>query len=166
MSHVEPVGPAAVRSPKDFLPLAVGLSWGAGFIHASAIPEHIGESWLHGAFFVVAATLQLIWGGLAYRSADMRVLRAGALGSLALAALWLVSRTVGTPEGFGGWETEAPGLLDVLATLDELTLAGLICLMLSDRKSLTTNRLLMSSIVVGMLLTASLVGPMLVSHSH
>ena len=166
MSHVEPAVRGAVRSGRDFLPLAVGLSWGAAFIHASAIPEHLGESWLHGAFFVVVAALPFIWGGLVLRGGDSRVLRAGAIGRLGLATLWLISRTLGAPDGRGGWDTEAPGLLDVLATLDELALAGMVWLMLGTSHRLTTNRLLMASTLVGILLTSSLVGPMLVSHEH
>ena len=154
------------RSSEELLPLAVGLAWGAALIHASAIPEHIGESWLHGAFFVLAATLQLVWGACAYRNPGPRALKIGALGSLALVAAWLISRTAGAPEALDSWETEPVGLLDLLATLDELALAGVVWLMLSARARLTTNRLLMASTVVGVLLTATVAGPMLASHSH
>ena len=115
---------------------------------------------------MLAATLQLIWGAMVLRGADSRVLRAGAIGSLGLAALWLISRTLGAPDGLGGWDTEPPALLDVLATLDELALAGIVWLMLGTSQRLTTNRLLMASTLVGILLTSSLVGPMLVSHEH
>lgn len=155
-----------LRSPRDFVPLAVALAWSAGFIHAAVVPEHFGESFPQGAFFVLAACLQFTWGGFAYRGPRPRVLLAGAFGSCFVAALWLISRTIGALAGLDKWEAEPVGMLDVLATLDELALAGLVVLILRDRYRLTTHRLLMTSILVGLLVTASVFGPTVASHHH
>lgn len=159
-------GALPIRAPADLLPLVVGLAWASGFIHAFVIPDHFGESALHTSFFVVVASLQLIWGARAYRDPGRRVLLAGAIGSCVIAAIWLISRTIGAPTGLDAWETEAFGALDVLATVNELALAGLVALILRGRLRLTTHRMLLTSTVVGVLVMASLLAPMLTSHSH
>lgn len=158
------------RAWKDFVPLAAALAWGAGCIHATITPEHFGESWAFGLFFVIAASVQFLWGLWAYRDPSRRVLAIGAIGSCAIAAIWLLSRTVGVPVTLGSWQREPIEGLDVLATLDELATAALIAAILAfhraERHLPTTSRLRTAAIVVGVLVTASILGPMLGAHHH
>src|SRR4051794_31118030 len=77
---------------------AAVLAIAAGMIHAVAAVGH-AEHWLFAAFFATLAVAQCTWGALVYRGADRRLLVAGAWGSAAVAALWLVTRTVGLPFG-------------------------------------------------------------------
>ena len=53
-----------------------------------------------------------------------RLLLAGAIGNLAIASVWLVSRTVGLPLGPEAWEPEAIHVADIVATLDEVASAA------------------------------------------
>jgi hypothetical protein len=100
-------------------------------IHASVIVPHFREYWLFGAFFVLAALFQLIWGVAVWtRRGDRRLLGAGVAANLAIVLLWVATRTVGLPFGPEPGEVEAAGLHDLLATADELAivLAGVLVL--------------------------------------
>ena len=114
--------------------MAAGLSWAAAIIHAVVIPAHFREWWLFGVFFVVVAAFQLAWGARAYTRPRPWLLRGGALVNVAVAAVWVVSRTVGVPAGPEPWEREAVGFIDVMATLDELAIAALAWAVVSGRR--------------------------------
>jgi hypothetical protein len=111
--------------PSKRLPLAAAaLSVGAGLTHASVTVPHVREYWLFGLLFAIVAPSQVVWAALVQRRpADRRLLIAGALGNVAVAAVWLVSRTTGLPIGPHAGTPEAVGVKDVLATADELGLA-------------------------------------------
>jgi hypothetical protein len=113
---------------------AAALSFTAALIHAShasVAPARFDEYWGVTAFFVVVAALQLAWAGIAGLGAvNRRTLALGALGNLAVALIWLASRTVGIPIGPEAGEVEGVGLHDSLATLDELAIATLVGLQL------------------------------------
>lgn len=83
-------------------------------------------------FFLVVTPLQITWALLVAkrRVGDARLLAAGGLGNLAIAAVWLVSRTIGIPFGPEALQAEAAGVKDVLATTDELLLATLVAVVL------------------------------------
>jgi hypothetical protein len=59
-------------------------------------------------------------------TADRWVLALGALGNLAVALVWLASRSVGLPIGPEVGQAEGIGLHDALASLDEVTIALLV----------------------------------------
>jgi predicted branched-subunit amino acid permease len=85
------------------------------------------------------------------------VLIAGALGSLAVAAVWIVSRTAGVPIGPTPGEPEAVGLIDTVASCDEVLLAALVGLHLREEQS---RRALTATALVLLLLSSLLVlGP-------
>lgn len=92
---------------------------------------HFGEYWLFGLFFALITPLQLLWAYLASRP-NVRddVLVAGALGNLLIALVWLLSRTVGLPIGPDAWAAETVHVPDVVATLDEITIALLVAVTL------------------------------------
>jgi hypothetical protein len=114
---------------------AAALSVAAGLIHASVTVVHFREFWLFGLFFAIAAPLQVVWGEMVRRRPwDRRLLLAGAGANVAVALLWLVSRTVGLPIGPEAGEVEGVGLKDVLATADELALALVVALVLAGAR--------------------------------
>jgi hypothetical protein len=97
---------------------------------------HFREYWLFGLFFAVVTPLQLAWAELVRRRpADLRLLVTGAAGSLAVACTWAISRVVGLPIGPERFQAEAIGLKDVLATLDELSIAALVATLVLRRRA-------------------------------
>jgi hypothetical protein len=83
--------------------LLCGLSWTAGLIHISAAVSHFRIEPAEGVFFELLATAQLLWGLALYRSPSRRLLSVGFVVSLAVVALWMVSRTCGIPLGDEPW---------------------------------------------------------------
>lgn len=104
------------------------LTASAAAIHFAVMPEHFDEDWAFGVFFAVAAWSQLLWALLVARSDDRRLLLAGLGGNVAIAAVWLASRTTGLPVGSEPGAAEAAGFVDVLATIWELLAAAAIVL--------------------------------------
>lgn len=107
------------------LQLLTALFWMAAAIHVVASASHFGEWWLFGIFFAVLAAWQASWGILLYRDPSERALITGAGVNTGVALLWLVTRTVGLPLGPEIWTPEKIGVLDVAATVDELSIAAL-----------------------------------------
>jgi hypothetical protein len=110
--------------------LACGLAWAGSLIHVQAAVDHIAEYWLYALFFIALASVQCIWGVALYRSPRPGMLVVGTVVSLAVVGLWLLSRTVGLPIGPDRARPEPLGLLDVIATADEIGIAGLMVLLL------------------------------------
>ena len=109
----------------DGLFVVCGLAWAAGAIHLAAAAEHSGEHPAHAVLLLLVASTQVLWGVVLQRSPSRRLLRAGAIVSLALVALWTLSRTSGIPIGAAAWRPESVGLLDSVATADAAALAVL-----------------------------------------
>jgi hypothetical protein len=107
----------------DRLFLACGLAWGAGVIHVEAAIDHFDEHLSYSVFFVLLAAAQFLWGFAVGRSPTRRLLFAGAIASLMVVALWIVSRTSGLPIGPESWSPEPVGVIDSLASADEALLA-------------------------------------------
>jgi hypothetical protein len=136
----------------DTLFAACGLAWGAGIIHLQAAIGHLGESVLYAVLFDLVACAQFAWGVALYRRPGTGVLRAGVAGSLAIVAVWLMSRTTGLPLGPSPWRPEGVGTLDAIATADELVLALMAVLRLRGRGS---SRLV-TGVALGLILLSSL----------
>lgn len=119
---------AGSRTPQleNTLFTACGLAWSASLIHVQAAVQHLGEYLLFAVFFVVLAGLQFAWAVAVCRGPTRPLLRAGAVGSLLVAGLWLTSRTTGLPIGPEPWHPESVGALDSIATADELVTALLV----------------------------------------
>jgi hypothetical protein len=151
-----------VHSPEreqldDRLFIACGLSWAAAIIHVKAALDHVDQSVVEAVLFDLTAAAQLVWGVAVYRGAGARVLIAGALGSVAVAAVWLVSRTAGIPIGPNPGHPEAVGLIDTVASCDEVLLAALVGLHLFEEQS---RRAVTATALVLLLLSSLLVlGP-------
>jgi hypothetical protein len=115
--------------PRDLL-LPCGLAWGAGLIHLQAAIDHVDEYWPYAACFVALAVVQLAWGVALYRRPESnRLLVSGVALSLAVIAVWILSRTAGLPLGPDSRTPETVGLLDSIATGDELVLCALVAVM-------------------------------------
>jgi hypothetical protein len=126
--------PAAAR-PKldDRLFIACGLAWITGLIHALAAIQHLDEYALYAVFFILLSITQCAWGVAVYRAPSRKLLSAGATLSLAVVALWIISRTSGLPIGPEHWTPEPVGPLDSIATANELVLALLIFFQLRSK---------------------------------
>jgi manganese oxidase len=115
-----------MRSKKIFL-YAAALSVIAALIHAWAMPEHFAEWWGYGVFFLIAAAAQAYYGVALLRQPGRSLLLLGVVGNLSIVSLWAVTRTVGVPFfGPHAGEVESVGLVDLLATVAELTLATVL----------------------------------------
>jgi hypothetical protein len=103
------------------------MSLAAAVIHASVAADHRGFP-AHVAFFLVAAAVQSGFAAAVLRRPSGRWLAAIALANGAVAAVWVLSRTVGLPvEGATG--AESIGFKDAICTLFEVGIcagAGLL----------------------------------------
>lgn len=104
------------------LRLAVSvLSAGAAAIHFAVTGEHLREYPLFGAFFAATGALQALWAMIVLiRQPSSAVYLAGAIGNLAIVAVWGLSRTVGLPVGPDAGVPEPASGLDLVATSCEV----------------------------------------------
>lgn len=151
--------------------LLVSLAVAAALIHAKALFDHAPHFWLFGVFFGVVAYAQVLWAFVIHRRPDdERWLMPAAVGSLAVIALWAVTRIVGLP--FGPWagRPEPLGIADIAATLNELILVGVIVAMLRPRGWIAArlrwlngaNCIRLGSMLIALSLLAVLLG----NHGH
>lgn len=109
--------------PKTVLYPAAAFSLFAALIHLWVIPEHFEEWWGYGAFFLVAALAQGIYGAVLLRWPGQRLLLLGLVGNSLIVVLYLLTRTIGIPFfGPEAGEVEGIGVVDVCATSSEVVL--------------------------------------------
>jgi hypothetical protein len=91
---------------------------------------------LFGVIFGALTYTQVLWAVWIYRHPhDERPLLPAAVASLAVVAVWVISRTVRLPMGPWAGRPEALGIADITASLDDLVLVALIFAMLRpDRR--------------------------------
>ncbi|WP_370027441.1 hypothetical protein [Planotetraspora sp. GP83] len=123
------------------LPLILAVcSAGAAAVHFGVVPGHFGASWVHGVFFAAAGWAQLAWAAAVLVRPGQLLFLAGAFGNLALAVIWLVSRTAGFPIGPGAWTPEPVGAPDLLcALLEAVVIVGSLVLAERGRSSETSS---------------------------
>ncbi len=102
------------------LALAAASAAGAGLVHFAVAPEHFGEWWGFGLFFVLCGEVQLGWAVLLGRRHRTRMLALGIAGSLFLIVTWGLSRSTGLPFGPEPGVPEAVGVPDVVSVALEL----------------------------------------------
>ncbi len=118
--------PSRIVSLPHGAPALAGLTATAGVIHLVATVEHVGADWELGVFFTLVGAAQLGVGWRIYRNAaGARLLKLAALGNLAVALLWVLSRTTGIPVGPDAGKVAAIGAGDTIATLLELAFAAI-----------------------------------------
>jgi hypothetical protein len=108
------------------LAACVALAWVSAATHVVAAVEHLEEYVPFAIAFAVLTVLQIGWGARAWARPTSRLLLAGAAGSLAVTAVWALSRTVGLPIGPEAGQAEAVGALDLVATATELALVAVV----------------------------------------
>ena len=113
------------------------LSACAGLLHATVIREHLSEYWLFGAFFIVAASMQVIWAAMVLRRISRTLILAGAAGNAAVVLLWWTSRTIGLPLGPEPWRPEAFGVINIAVAAIEMALVALCLVALSSREEVS-----------------------------
>ncbi len=150
--------------------LLAGLLAGAGVIHLVMIPSHIGESWAEGIAFAAVGWAQIAAGlVLLLGRGSRRLYAAVILGSIAVVALWVWSRTVGLPFGAHAGVVESIGLVDQICAALELgavLVAGAL-LLAPSRLRIGALGASVGAIAVLGLATAAIVSPDASSHgSH
>jgi hypothetical protein len=169
-THLGPSPPPAAERSSRLL-LLVALSASAGVIHAKALVDHAGHYWLFGVFFAALTYAQVLWAVWIYRNpSDRRWLLPAAAASLAVVAVWLVSRTAGLPIGPWAGRPEPLGVADIAASLDEVVLAAVIFATLRPDRPIAprlawldgANCTRVGSMLAGLSLLAVLLG----SHMH
>jgi len=108
------------------LPVALAAATAAGgaLVHFAVSPEHFGEWWGFGLFFVLCGEVQLGWALLLGRNCGRRMLTVGIAGSLFLIAVWVMSRSTGLPFGPKPGVPEAVAIPDIVSVVLELVTAG------------------------------------------
>jgi hypothetical protein len=116
------------------LTLAV-MSLGAAAIHFAVVGDHFDEWAVFGLFFAVVAWLQAAWALAVVVAGSRPLLVAGAVGNAIVAAVWVVSRTVGLPIGPEPGAPEAVSFIDVVSTVLEVLIVGLVVLLVARPSS-------------------------------
>jgi hypothetical protein len=130
--------PSRERSPR--VALLVAASAAAALVNAKSMVDNASHDLLLAALYGVLSFAQVMWAGWVYNAPrDRRVLMPAAIVSLALIALWLISRFVGLPLGPTPWQPLPIGIPDFAATLDELLLAGLIFAIVRPRRRIAAR---------------------------
>jgi hypothetical protein len=126
----------AVPQPVDLSrAVLAALSGGAGLIHAGVISLHLRESWLYGAFFILAAIAQVSWALVLLRAPSRRLLLYGVVGNAAVIVLWALTRTTGLPFGPAPGVAERIGWADTIASAYEGALVVFGSYMLFARRA-------------------------------
>ena len=120
--------------PGAVLYATAGLSLLAALIHLLVTSEHFAEWWGYGAFILACAIFQGAYAAVVLQWPARPVLLLGAASNLAVAILWLVTRTTGIPLlGPHAGEVERVGVLDLACTVAEVGIvAGLGALAIKD----------------------------------
>ena len=108
------------------------LTLGAAAIHFVVAPDHVHEYVPFGVFFFIVASAQVLLAVELVARPSRSLAVVGTLGSLALVALWAVSRTTGLPIGPAPWTPEDIGLTDVVCSAMEVV-SALLFLVLAAR---------------------------------
>jgi hypothetical protein len=160
---------------------AAFASLGAGLVHLAVAPEHAGEWWLYGVFFVTIGIAQLGWAVVTLRVAPV-LPRTFVAATVLTLLLWGLTRTVGLPFGPEAFEPESVGLPDLACAVLEAAAAVLVVVAAASstrtgraRTSMTPGRqrpgLLLAALALGAVTTAALTTPALAAtpaghHAH
>lgn len=116
---------AGTASVPHAILLACALALLAALIHVQAALDHFDEYVPFAVGFIGLAAGQAGWAAATYRTASRGLLRAGVAVGAGVVLVWLLSRTTGLPVGPQPGAAEPVGLLDLVATLDELAVMAL-----------------------------------------
>jgi hypothetical protein len=116
------------------LPAFAGaLSLSAAIAHFGVASPHYREWWAHGLFFVVCGAVQAVFAALIVWWPRSWLALCGIAGNLAIIAMYVYSRTNGSPIGPHEGVPEEPGVYDMTTTAGELVLVIVLVAMLGER---------------------------------
>lgn len=140
--RVKQVGVAALGARAIGLRVAAAaFLLGSAAIHLAVAPEHLREYLLYGVLFVTVGLAEAVLAVLILLRPSSGLMLGGAALSLAVVAVWLMSRTFGLPIAPVPWQPEPVGLPDLLSTLMEWLCAWL--LIAADARLESANRFLL-----------------------
>lgn len=123
---------AKTGAPGSSLYVATVLSLAAAAIHLWVAPDHLEEWWGYGAFMLVAAAAQSVYGLALLRWHTRTLLLLGISGNLTIVVLYLITRTIGIPFGPHAGHTEAIGGMDLFCTVSEVALVMALIMLLQN----------------------------------
>ena len=142
----------ATDRPKGVLHTVAALSLLGALIHLWVMPEHFGEWWGYGTFFLVAAVAQGVYVPLLLHWPNQSVLLLGIAGNSAIVLLYLLTRVVGIPLfGPEAGEVEGVGIVDICATSSEAGIVvalGVVLLWRLAKERTTLIGLVLSAILL------------------
>lgn len=101
----------------------------AGLIHLFLIPLHLEHSPAHGLFFGMAGIAEVVWGISFWRKPSIALYRIGMIMAGWLVSLWVITRLLPAPFGYG---KETIELFGIVCRLSEgLGMASLAVLLIS-----------------------------------
>lgn len=104
----------------DAFTIAAVAGFVAAIAHAVVVRDHLAHWWGYGLFFASVAATQALAAVTLYRRPGRKLLAAVAIGDLGLIALYVISRTLGTPfVGPHAGHTEPLGVVDLIAKAAE-----------------------------------------------
>jgi FtsP/CotA-like multicopper oxidase with cupredoxin domain len=109
------------------------LTLSVAAIHFAAAPVHFSEYPAYGVFFVLLGAAQVALAVALLIAASRRLYVGATAGTLAVIAIWVVSRTTGLPISPHPWHPEAIAFPDFAATLMEAITVLLFLLRLRRR---------------------------------
>jgi hypothetical protein len=112
---------------------AAALSLSAAIAHFGVAEPHYRAWWAHGLFFVVCGALQALLAALILWWPRPWIALCGIAGNLAVLAMYVYSRTNGSPIGPHEGVPEEPGVYDMTTAAGELVLVVVLVLMLGER---------------------------------
>ncbi len=129
--------------------LASGMALAAGAIHVAQVGVHLNAGWAIAGFFLVVGTVQVIAAGLLLLRAWPAIwLWFGIVGSAAVIAIWLMTRTVGPPFGSEAGQAEAVGTADAAASLAEAITIVVLALWVRDRSAVRGRGAYVAAVLV------------------
>ena len=143
----EPVRAVAPRrtAPRIAAPVAAAaLSLAVAWVHLAYVASHMRQWWAYGAFFLAAGVGQALFAPLVLRRPAPWVPAVGIAGSLAIVAMYVLSRTTGPPLGPHANVPEPAGPIDLATTGAEIALVGVLLTLLGARSRRWTVNLLVA----------------------
>ncbi len=132
-------------SPSDHSQVTINsaalLTLGAALIHFAVVPEHLQEYLLFGIFFIAVGLAQVALAFRLFTAPSRQLLVAALVSTVALVALWVLSRTTGLPIGPEPWKPEDMGVPDIICIVLEVVSILIFLVLLLPKRRPVVRRL-------------------------